>query len=424
MSENIFAENSSFSLANDIQFNTKIPFKLGENGKIVEFNSFYEAGKFGYEEEQHWINLIGKDSSDIPFVDKIISAQLTTPRDIASTAQAVLNKEISVPEGFSIIKRKMNNYLCYKCIYSTGNIGCLAKTMYHYEPMLLGLLAGALGAVSLDEVSYKEPADNEGFSFGYAMTMQYCTNIRPEMLDHQVNESYRKITQIISRVEIATQKIDDIENDNLSLRHSIDEANSQIQTYRNDVEKYIQQLVMDVKQTTDRAVSETWEQLNSIQSNHEQQLATLRQSVSSRIRYGTALDYWNNQLSQNQKQSNQMTIWYILSGLFAALLMGLMGILAKKYMSGTFSQILAMLLPFLSSGGLFYMLLQTKNSYEKNKIFAKEKVDLLETLASLETEESINSSESRTVLQGIFKTTFTSNAEHQEQVNQNKEIQS
>lgn len=417
MTESIFAENSSFSLANDIQFNTKIPFKLGENGKTVEFNSFYEAGKFGYDEEQYWINLIGKSSSDTPFIDKIISAQLTTPREIASTAQAVLNKEISVPEGFSIIKRKMSNYLSYKCIHSSGNVGCLAKTMYHYEPMLLGLLAGALGAISLGEVAYKERADNESFSFGYAMTMQYCTNIRPEMLDHQVNESYRKITQIISRVEIATQKIDDIENDTLSLRHNVDEATTQIQTYRNDVEKYIQQLVMDVKQTTDRAVSETWEQLNSIQSNHEQQLAALRQSVSSRIRYGTALDYWNNQLSQNQKQSKQLTIWYILSSLFAVLLMGLMGILAKKYMSGTVSQILSMLLPFLASSGLFYMLLQTKNYYEKNKIFAQEKVDLLETLASLETQEIMDSSDSKNALQGIFKTSFASNSEHQENSN-------
>jgi len=410
MNESIFSPEYTFAPSKDILFNIPLHAELDDNGGVVELKSFYEAGRFAFDELTAWIKLFGKEQADKAFVQTVIDFQLQTPRAIAETAAAVLNGEMSPTEGFSVIRKELDAYLSYKCIHSAGTIGKMAAIMYRYEPMLMGIVAGASGSASLsDVIEYSSHADAESFTFGYAFTMHYRTNIQPEMLDGKVADTLRKINHIIRRVELADKQIKPIAQEQLALQQNIEEARRQLQTYRSDVAEYISRLVAEIKQTSDSAINEMWNQLNLIQNDHERQLASLRQSVSSRIRYGTALDYWNAQLSLNQAKANQMTGWYVISGLFSVTFLGLIGFLVKKYMAqvASFVPFMLLLLPLTVACGLFWLLLQTRSRYEKAAAQAQEKVSLLETLAALETEGKAKETDRDGVLESIFKTTFT-----------------
>lgn len=417
-----FPAEFPFDKERDIPFGVPIHIELDDNGGIVELRSFYEAGVFAVNELQAWHDIIGTETSDKPFIQKIIDFQLQTPRSILEAAQAVLNTEMSTAEGFTIIRKDLNAYLGFKCIHSQGTLGQMATIMYRYEPMLMGLLAGATGAASLaDAAGFGTSADAESFTFGYAFTLQFRTNVQPEMLDGKVSETLRKINGIIRRVELAEKQIKPIENEHFALQQGIEEARRQLQIYRNDVAEYVSQLVAEIKQTSDSAVNAMWDQLNLIQNDHERQLASLRQSVASRIRYGTALDYWNDQLNQNQTKANQMTGWYVISGLFSvtAVLAIVAGISFKLTNISTFMTIVTLGLPILIACGLMFMLIQTRTRYEKAAAQAQEKVSMLETLAALETEGKAKDEERESILENIFKTSFTPSSSSVEKAEEN-----
>lgn len=417
-----FPAEFPFDKERDIPFGVPIHIELDDNGGIVELRSFYEAGVFAVNELQAWHDIIGTETSDKPFIQKIIDFQLQTPRSILEAAQAVLNMEMSTAEGFTIIRKDLNAYLGFKCIHSQGTLGQMATIMYRYEPMLMGLLAGATGAASLaDAAGFGTSADAESFTFGYAFTLQFRTNVQPEMLDGKVSETLRKINGIIRRVELAEKQIKPIENEHFALQQGIEEARRQLQIYRNDVAEYVSQLVAEIKQTSDSAVNAMWDQLNLIQNDHERQLASLRQSVASRIRYGTALDYWNDQLNQNQTKANQMTGWYVISGLFSvtAVLAIVAGISFKLTNISTFMTIVTLGLPILIACGLMFMLIQTRTRYEKAAAQAQEKVSMLETLAALETEGKAKDEEREGILENIFKTSFTPSSSSVEKAEEN-----
>ncbi|MBP3403584.1 MAG: hypothetical protein J6L82_06720 [Alphaproteobacteria bacterium] len=417
-----FPAEFPFDKERDIPFGVPIHIELDDNGGIVELRSFYEAGVFAVNELQAWHDIIGTETSDKPFIQKIIDFQLQTPRSILEAAQAVLNTEMSTAEGFTIIRKDLNAYLGFKCIHSQGTLGQMATIMYRYEPMLMGLLGGATGAASLaDAAGFGTSADAESFTFGYAFTLQFRTNVQPEMLDGKVSETLRKINGIIRRVELAEKQIKPIENEHFALQQGIEEARRQLQIYRNDVAEYVSQLVAEIKQTSDSAVNAMWDQLNLIQNDHERQLASLRQSVASRIRYGTALDYWNDQLNQNQTKANQMTGWYVISGLFSvtAVLAIVAGISFKLTNISTFMTIVTLGLPILIACGLMFMLIQTRTRYEKAAAQAQEKVSMLETLAALETEGKAKDEEREGILENIFKTSFTPSSSSVEKAEEN-----
>ena len=403
--------SADFSLdrERDIPFGVPIHIELDDNGGVVELRSFYEAGVFAAGELKAWHDIIGSETSDKPFIQKIIDFQLQTPRSILNAARSVLNTEMSAAEGFSIIRKDLNAYLGFKCIHSQGTLGQMATIMYRYEPMLMGILAGATGAAPLtDAAGFGTSADAESFTFGYAFTLQFRTNVQPEMLDGKVSETLRKINGIIRRVELAEKQIKPIESEHFALQQGIEEARRQLQMYRNDVAQYVSQLVAEIKQTSDSAVGAMWDQLNLIQNDHERQLAALRQSVASRIRYGTALDYWNDQLNQNQTKANQMTGWYVISGLFSitAVLAIVAGISFKMPNISTFMSIVTLGLPIAIACGLLFMLLQTRTRYEKVAAQAQEKVSMLETLAALETEGKAKDEDREGILENVFQTSF------------------
>lgn len=411
-----------FDKERDIPFGVPIHIELDDNGGVVELRSFYEAGIFAVNELKAWHDIIGSETSDKPFIQKIIDFQLQTPRSILSAAQSVLSSEMTTAEGFTIIRKDLNAYLSFKCIHSQGTLGQMATIMYRYEPMLMGLLAGATGAASLtDAANFTTSADAESFTFGYAFTLQFRTNVQPEMLDGKVSETLRKINGIIRRVELAEKQIKPIENEHFALQQGIEEARRQLQIYRNDVAEYVSQLVAEIKQTSDSAVNAMWDQLNLIQNDHERQLASLRQSVASRIRYGTALDYWNDQLLQNQTKANQMTGWYVISGLFSitAVLAIVAGISFKLTNISTFMTIVTLGLPILIACGLMFMLIQTRTRYEKAAAQAQEKVSMLETLAALETEGKAKDEDREGILENVFKTSFTPSSQPVEKVEEN-----
>lgn len=410
MNDSIFSPECTFASAKDIPFNIPLHIELDDNGGVVELKSFYAAGRFAFDERAAWIKLFGKEKADKPFLQNIIDFQLQTPRSVIKTAESVLNGETSPGAGLSMIRHELNNYLCRKCIHSKGSIGSLAAIMYRYEPMLMGIVAGAAGSAALSEAEgYDSRADMESFAFGYAFTMHYQTKIHPDAAEGCVSETLRKINAVVRRVEQADKQIEPISNEQIVLNHNIDEARRQLQTYSTDVKEYLSRLVTEIKQTSDSAVNEMWNQMNLIQNDHERQLASLRQSVSSRIRYGTALDYWNAQLNLNQTKTNQMMGWYVISGLFSVLLLGLFGVLVKKFMAGTaaFVPFFVLLLPMVVAIGLFWLLMQTKKRYEKAAAQAQEKVALLETLAALETEGKAKEDDRNSILESVFKTTFT-----------------
>ncbi len=407
------ATNNPFSKERDIPFNVSIRLDLDDNGGVIEIRSFCEAGLFASAELKAWRDIIGKEESEKPFIQKIIDFQLQTPRSIISAARAVLREEMTPAEGFSIIRRDLNAYLAFKCIHSQGVLGQMATIMYRYEPMLMGLLAGATGAADLTNAAgFSSSAEAESFTFGYAFTLQFRTNVQPDMLDGKVSETLRKINSIIRRVELADKQIRPLENEHLALQKGIEEASAQLQSYRKDVAEYVSRLVQEIKQTSDSAVNAMWDQLNLIQNDHERQLAALRQSVASRIRYGTALDYWNDQLLQNQTKTNQMTGWYVISGLFAiiSVLAIVAGISFKLSNISTFMTLVTLGLPVLIACGLMFMLIQTRMRYEKAAAQAQEKVSMLETLAALETEGKTKDEDRGEILENIFKTSFSTTA--------------
>ena len=403
--------NDPFTTEKDVPFNVSIRMDLDDNGGVIEIKSFCEAGRFAAAELKAWHDIIGKEESEKPFIQKIIDFQLQTPRSIFSAAQAVLREEMTTSEGFSIIRRDLNAYLAFKCIHSKGVLGQMASIMYRYEPMLMGLLAGATGAADLSNAAgFSSSAEAESFTFGYAFTLQFKTNVQPDMLDGKVSETLRKINSIIRRVELADKQIKPLENEHLALQKGIEEASAQLQSYRKDVSEYVSRLVQEIKQTSDSAVNAMWDQLNLIQNDHERQLAALRQSVASRIRYGTALDYWNDQLLQNQTKTNQMTGWYVISGLFAiiSVLAIVAGISFKMQNISTFMTFVTLGLPVLIASGLMFMLIQTRMRYEKAAAQAQEKVSMLETLAALETEGKAKDEDREGILENVFKTSFSS----------------
>lgn len=407
----LFAPDFSFDKEKDILFGVPIHIELDDNGGTVELRSFYEAGIFAYHELKAWRDIIGTETSTKPFIQKIIDFQLHTPRSMYAAAEAVLNGEMSVAEGFTIIRKDLNSYLSYKCIHSQGTLGQMATIMYRYEPMLMGLLAGATGAAELtDAAGFSTSSDAESFTFGFAFTLQFKTNVQPEMLDGKVSETLRKINGIIRRVELAEKQLKPIENEHFALQQGIEEARRQLQVYRNDVAEYVSQLVAEIKQTSDSAVNAMWDQLNLIQNDHERQLSSLRQSVASRIRYGTALDYWNEQLMINQTKANQMTGWYVISGLFSiTAVLGIAAAISFKLTNiTTLITTITLGLPTLISVGLFYMLVQTRSRYEKVAAQAQEKVSMLETLAALETEGRTKDEDREAILENVFDTSFSS----------------
>ena len=395
----------------DISFNIPIHIELDDNGGVVELHSFYEAGMFAFSELNAWHDIIGNEKSEKPFIQKIIDFQLQTPRSIFSTAKTVLDGEMTPAEGFSIIRKDLNAYLSFKCLHSQGVLGQMATIMYRYEPMLMGLLAGATGAADLtDAAGFSSSSEAESFTFGFAFTLQFRTNIQPDMLDGKVSETLRKINSIIRRVELADKQIKPLENEHFALQKGIEDATHQLQSYRNDVAEYISRLVAEIKQTSDSAVNAMWDQLNLIQNDHERQLAALRQSVSSRIRYGTALDYWNDQLLQNQTKTNQMTGWYVISGLFTiTTVLSIVAVISFKLSNiSTFLTFVTLGLPIAIACGLMFMLIQTRIRYEKAAAQAQEKVSMLETLAALETEGKTKDEDREGILENIFNTSFSS----------------
>lgn len=404
------AADNPFNKEKDVLFNVPIHIELDDNGGVVELRSFYEAGLFAASELKAWHDIIGKEEADKPFIQKIIDFQLQTPRSIFSAAKAVMDCEMTPAEGFSVIRKDLNAYLSFKCIHSKGVLGQMASIMYRYEPMLMGLLAGATGAADLtDAAGFSTSSDAESFTFGYAFTLQFRTNIQPDMLDGKVSETLRKINSIIRRVELADKQIKPLENEHFALQKGIEDASRQLQSYRNDVAEYVSRLVAEIKQTSDSAVNAMWDQLNLIQNDHERQLASLRQSVASRIRYGTALDYWNDQLIQNQTKTNQMTGWYVISGLFTVttVLAIVAGISFKMTNISTFMATVTLGLPVAIACGLMFMLIQTRMRYEKAAAQAQEKVSMLETLAALETEGKAKDEDREGILENIFKTSFS-----------------
>ena len=401
----------------DMPFSVPVHIELDDNGGVVELHSFYEAGLFALSELKAWSEIIGKEKTDKPLFQKVIDFQLQTPRSILGTARAVMECEMTSAEGFAVIRKDLNAYLAFKCIHSKGVLGRMAAIMYRYEPMLIGLIAGATGAADLSDASGLEsPSDAESFAFGYAFTLQFKTNIQPDMLDGKVSETLRKINSIIRRVELAEKQIKPLENEHFALQKGFEDASRQLQSYRNDVSDYVSRLVAEIKQTSDSAVNAMWEQLNLIQNDHERQLASLRQSVASRIRYGTALDYWNDQLFQNQTKTNQMTGWYVISGLFAitAVLAIVVGLSFKMTNFSTFMTTVTLGLPVAIACGLLFMLVKTRMRYEKAAAQAQEKVSMLETLAALETEGKTKDEDREGILENIFKISFSAGAEEEQ----------
>lgn len=403
----IFAPGSRFDAEQDVPFMVPYHIDLDDNGGAVDIKTFYEAGVWAYNELKAWRDIIGTETSDKPFIQKIIDAQLKAPRSIYAAAEAVLGGRMSVTEGFTVIRKDLNAYLTYKSLHSQGTLGKMAAIMYRYEPMLMGILAGASGSADLSDArNFSTSADAESFTFGYAFTLQFRISVQPDMLDGRVSETLRKINAIIRRVEHADKILKPLESEQFSLQHAIEESARQLQTYRTDVEQCLSQLVSETRQTSDAAVNEMWNQLNLIQADHERQLASLRQSVASRIRYGTALDYWNGQFAINQGKTNQMTAWYVISGLFFVLIVILNTFIYMKTNSTVIAGA-AFGLAAMLAGGLIYMLLQTRTRYEKAAAQAQEKVAMLETLAALETEGRAKDSDREGILENIFKTTFT-----------------
>lgn len=414
MTDTLFDQNDAFDRTKDIYFNLPLHIDLEDNGGTLEFKSFYEAGCFAYGELQRWIGIIGSERSELPFLQRIIDLQLRTPRAVCAAAESVLRGEITGAEGFSVLRREFNNYLSYKCIHSAGKVGRLASIFYHYEPMIMGFLAGASGSATLGDAQdgYENRADVESFSFGFAFTMGYNTDVTPETIDIKVSETLRKINHISRHVQLAERQLKPLEVEQEALQQNIEEARSQLQTYRTEVSDYVSRLVMEIKQTSDSAVNEMWNQLNLIQNDHERQLSALRQTVSSRIRYGTALDYWNAQFKENQTKANQMTAWYIISGLFSITIFTLIAFIVKRTLTGIGTVIPALILtlPLIVAGGLVFLLLRSRSRYEKAAAQAQEKVNLLETLASLETEEKVQEGDRAQILENVFKTTFSQNS--------------
>lgn len=410
MTDSLFDPNNAFDRTKDIYFNLPLHIDLEDNGGTLEFKSFYEAGCFAYGELQRWIGIIGSERSELPFLQRVIDLQLRTPRAVCAAAESVLRGEISGAEGFSVLRKEFNSYLSYKCIHSAGKVGRLASVFYHYEPMIMGFLAGASGSATIGDAQdgYENRADVESFAFGFAFTMGYNTDVTPETVDMKVSETLRKINHISRHVQLAERQLKPLEVEQEALQQSIGEARTQLQTYRAEVSDYVSRLVMEIKQTSDSAVNEMWNQLNLIQNDHERQLSALRQTVSSRIRYGTALDYWNAQFKDNQTKVNQLTAWYVISGLFSVTIFALLAFVIKKALAGIGAvvPVLLLLLPMMVASGLIYLLLKSRARYEKAAAQAQEKVNLLETLASLETEEKVKEKDRGQILETVFKTTF------------------
>ena len=402
----------------DVAFVTPFRIDLGENGGETVFKTFAEAAAWASAEVGAWNEIIGREKSDKPFEQRIIDAQMHTPKTLCDIARSVLNKQTSVAEGTTLIRRGMTTYLTYACIHSCGTLGKTAAVMYRYEPMLMGLLAGASGSAGIEDTKgYDNASDAESFTFGFMLSLQFRIAIPQDMMDSRFNETAKKINTLSRRLLPSETTLKHMDEEQAVLRRDLDESMRLLHAYKQEVEQCLSRLITEAKQTSEYAANELWNQMNVLQTDHERQLASLRQSVSSRIRYGTAMDYWNKQLVVNQTKTNQTTLWFVISGLFAVFTLVMVTIgLAKfaflKEMPVVTVPLFAMIIGI--TGVLSFMLLQSKTRYEKAAQLAQDKVSLLETLASLETEGKVKDGARDVLLEKIFLTNFPASGEKTE----------
>ena len=281
--------------------------------------------------------------------------------------------------------------------------------------MLFGLLAGASGSAVLESTKeYPESSDAEAFTFGFLAALPFRTTMPTEMMETRLNETTRRINSLCKSLLPAETTLRNMDAEQSALRHDLEDARHRLVLYKQEAEQYLSRLVAEAKQTSEYATTELWNQMNAIQTDHEQRLAQLRQSVSAQIRYGTALDFWNGRLKENQNKANQTVLWFIISELFALVTMIMITAGVSKlslFKTSPWMSSPLFLLIIGVAGVLGYMLYQSKTRYEKAAIQAQEKVSLLETLASLETEGKSGDEDRAKLLEKIFSDNFAACSE-------------
>ena len=396
----------------DIDFVTPFHTDLGDNGGEVIFRSFSEAAAWAAAEITAWNEIIGRETSGKDFERQIIEAQMRTPKALLDIANSVLQKQTSVAQGTTLIRRGMNTYLTYDCVHSNGVLGKAATVMYRYEPMLMGLLAGASGAARLDDTKgYENASDAESFTMGFMLALQFRMTLPQDAVDSRFNETAKKINTLSRRLLPSETTLKHMDEEQTVLRRDLDESMGLLQTYKTEVEQTLSHLITQAKQTSEYAANELWNQMNVLQGDHERRLAALRQSVSGRIRYGTALEYWNHRRAENQTKTNQMTLWFVISGLFSifTMIMITVGLAKFSFLKEMPAATIPLFILIIGvTAVLSFMIFQSKTRYEKAALYAQDKVSLLETLASLETEGKVKDSAREALLEKIFTANFAS----------------
>lgn len=394
----------------DVPFVTPLKMSLGDNGGRADFKSFGQVALWAQAEIDAWREIFGDESSEPDFERRIIEKQLATPRSMFSIANAVLKKEISVAAGTSAVRRSLTTYQTYECIHSNGLLGKTAKIMYRYEPMLMGLMAGATKSAGIDEAKqYADDADTQSYTLGYMMALQFSTTIPEDLLDGRFNDMMKKINTLAHRLLSTSDGLDKIDQEQALLQRNFEEAARTMQLYKTEAEQTLKRLIAEARDKSEKVLTAYAGQIDAVRRDYESQLAALRQSVSGNIRYGTALDYWNARLNTNQTKANQTTLWFVISGLFAVLTMiaVTVGLAKFSYLRETpLASVPLFLLIIGVTAGLGWMLYQSRTRYERAAQASQEKVSLLETLAALETEGLVNGDAQESVLEKVFAAHF------------------
>ena len=394
----------------DVPFVTPLKTSLGDNGGRVDFKSFGQVALWAQAEIDAWREIFGDETSERDFERRIIEKQQDTPRSMFSIANAVLRKEISVAAGTAAVRRHLTAYQTYECVHSNGLLGKTAKIMYRYEPVLMGLMAGATKSAGIDEAKqYADDADTQSYTIGYMLALQFSTTIPEDLLDGRFNDMMKKINTLAHRLLSTTDGLNKIDQEQALLQHNFEEAARTMQLYKNEAEQTLKRLITEARDKSEKVLTAYAGQIDAVRRDYESQLAALRQSVSGNIRYGTALDYWNNRLNTNQTKANQTTLWFVISGLFSVLTMiaVTVGLAKFSYLRETpLASVPLFLLIIGVTAGLGWMLYQSRTRYEHAAQASQEKVSLLETLAALETEGLTSGDAQESVLEKVFAAHF------------------
>jgi Mg2+ and Co2+ transporter CorA len=402
------------NLSKDVSLSSPIYLELRDNGGFVKFRTFQDALNWANEELDAWryISVCEVSAEDTDFVEDIINQQTAAAENIAEASKDAIGGQIGVDDATSAIRRYLDVYAVFNCIHSRSVLGKMAITMERHYPMVLGMLAGATASANPEAGrNFINPSDAEAFTFGYALALPFRNTNRPETMSDKVSDAERRVDNLVKRLEPTEATLSRLNEEQTSFRLVLTEAKEQVEQSKRRLEDAVSQMSDETRSMIEKSVDGMWAQIDELQIEHESQIASLKKNISSHLKVRASVEYWVDVANAHATRASQAIGWFIITGLFS-----IMAVVATAYglnRSGLipktgvdFISLCAIGLPVFVSVLLLIMIAKSKSRHEKMASMAEERVAMVETFTSLESEGKAKDSERHLMLKALFNSSY------------------